>query len=184
MNINIDSELEWMRNFKAASSLPADQFEALLAGQRRLFETLAPKMTRDKRSGAYGAPGYRSCHDCGALIPECDGCPICETVNRDKLPVMAYGFVLGPPPAMTCDHIVGHIDARPAYDSFEGGYTVELSRYADGGRYGSGDIELFNFCPTCGERIDLGPIHAAWDAKDAQEDADDAERRRLLTWPV
>lgn len=97
MKIDIEHELQWMRNFKTASSLTPEQFEALLVEQRRLFETLMPTMVVDRRSGAYSAPGYRTCDDCGAMTPECDGCPLCATVNRDRLPPMAFGIVFDSP---------------------------------------------------------------------------------------
>lgn len=97
MKLNIENELHWMRHFKATSSLSAEQFEALLETQRALFEARRESYERLANCHGYCDGEYEACHDCGALMPVIDDCPICKTVTRSKLPPMAWGVVFDSP---------------------------------------------------------------------------------------
>lgn len=105
---------------------------------------------------------------------------------------------------MSCDHIVGYTDADEAC-------AIHLTEWSDFyswsdktqfdpclSRYRLSEIKRFAFCPLCGVKVDLSPIEAELDRREAEaveadrlraEQADkkrqqDERDRRLWKWPI
>ncbi len=97
--MNIETEIAWMENFRAASRLSKDQFDSILAVQRRLFCEHRDALENAVDPACPQIEGHRLCWDCGAIVSEVEECPICATVDHSQLPRMAFGMMLDEPGA-------------------------------------------------------------------------------------